>query len=195
MRPSTSHPSDTRGFTLIEVLLALTLGALVVLAAHRVFAGVADGAIRLREARISLDREANARRWLNAAFASMEIGTEGGGFTGRPDQVQFSSWLLNQRGWYSLRRVTLARLEDRLVAEVPPDEAIVLDDSVSDFELDYLLDVQSDVAGDSTAGAPGERARFVREWISPVSAPVAIRLRISRAAGVDTLFLVVGPRG
>ena len=194
-RPGVSSRGEARGFTLVEVLLALTLGALVVLAAHRIFAGVADGAMRLREARSSLDRAANARRWLSAAFGSMDVSTEGGGFTGRPDQVQFASWLLNQHGWYSLRRVTLARLDDRLVADIPPDEAIVLADSVSDFELDYLLDIQSDAASDSAAGAPGERARFVREWISPVSAPVTIRLRISHPFRVDTLLLMVGPRG
>jgi prepilin-type N-terminal cleavage/methylation domain-containing protein len=195
------RPAKPQGFTLVEVLLALTLGALVVLAAHRVFTGVADGAIRLREARISLDREANARRWLSAAFASIDIGTPGGGFTGRPDQVQFSAWLLNQQGWYSLRQVTLVRHDQQLLAETPSDESIVLADSVSDFALDYLLDVRSDGASDSTTGAPGERARFVSEWISPASAPVAIRVRIAHggdeasAGRVDTLLIIVGPRG
>jgi len=183
------------------VLLALTLGAIVVLAAHRVFTGVADGAVRLRDARVSLDREANARRWLSAAFASMDVGSSGGGFAGHQDQVQFGAWLLNSSGWYSLRHVTLVCRDRRLLAEAPPDEPIVLADSVSDFALDYLLDVRSDAASDSTAGAPGERARFVREWISPVSAPVAIRLRIIRGSAEravgrgDTLLILVGPRG
>lgn len=182
------------------MLLALTLGALVVLAAHRVFTGVADGALRLREARVSLDREANARRWLSAAFASMDIGASGGGFTGRPDQMQFGAWLLGPKGWYSLRHVTLVCHDGRLFAEAPPDESIVLADSVSSLELDYLLDVRSDAAGDSSAGGLGERARFVREWISPVSAPVAIRVRIGHvgepsAGRVDTLLIIVGPRG
>ncbi len=191
----------TRGFTLVEVLLALTLGAMVVLAAHRVFTGVADGATRLREARVSLDREANARRWLSAAFASIDVGGgSGGDFAGQPDQVQFGAWLLNPKGWYSLRHVTLDCRDQRLLAEAPPDEPIVLADRVSVFALDYLLDVQSDAGSDSTLGAPGERARFVREWISSVSAPVAVRLRIIRGdngavASGDTLLIIVGPRG
>ena len=189
------RPAKPRGFTLVEVLLALTLGALVVLAAHRVFAGVADGALRLREARTSLDREANARRWLSAAFGSLDVGTAGGGFAGREEEVQFGTWLLTAHGWYSQRHVTLARRDDRLIAEAPPDVSIELADSVSDLQLDYLLDVAPDVAGDSAVGAPGERARFVREWSSPVSAPVAIRLRVSHSFRVDTLFLMVGPRG
>ena len=193
--PGSGVGGGSSGFTLIEVLLALTLGALVVLAAHRVFTGVADGALRLREARVSLDREANARRWLSAAFASMDIGASGGGFTGRPDQVEFGAWLLGPKGWYSLRHVTLVCHDGRLFAEAPPDESIVLADSVSGLELDYLLDVRSDAASDSTADGLGERARFVREWISPVSAPVAVRLRISHSFRVDTLLLIVGPRG
>ncbi|MGH2667750.1 MAG: hypothetical protein ACRDH5_01270, partial [bacterium] len=64
---------------------------------------------------------------------------------------------------------------------------------------DYLLDPgdgSAESAVDTTAGAPGERARFVREWISPVSAPVAVRVRVGHAIGtVDTLLLIVGPRG
>ena len=58
-----------------------------------------------------------------------------------------------------------------------------------------------DECAECAAGPPGEQARFVREWISPVSAPIAVRLRIARRreAGyseqVDTLLVLVGPRG
>ena len=63
----------------------------------------------------------------------------------------------------------------------------MLADSVRDVQFDYLLD-------------PGENATWVREWISPVSAPLAIRVRITKGVGsgmwgVDTLLLIVGPRG
>jgi prepilin-type N-terminal cleavage/methylation domain-containing protein len=183
------------GFTLIEVMVALALSALVVLLAHRLFTGVADGATRLTEARMALDREANARRWLVAAFGSLDAGQADGSFDGNPEQVEFASWQLTPTGWFSRRRITLTRDSTHLVALASPGDTIVLSESVSDLELDYLLDVASDGQNDSTPGAPGERARFVREWISPVSAPIAIRLRISHAERVDTLFVIVGPRG
>src|SRR5712692_8072167 len=174
------------GFTLIEVIVALTLGPLVVLLAHRMFTGAADGATRLTEARRALDREANARRWLVAAFGSLDAGQADGSFDGNPERVEFASWQLTSGGWFSRRRITLTRDDTHLVAIASPGDTVVLSDSVSDLQLDYLLDVASDGQNDSTPGAPGERARFVREWISPVSAPIAIRLRVSRAEGVDT---------
>jgi prepilin-type N-terminal cleavage/methylation domain-containing protein len=196
MRPDAANLTrGASGFTLIEVMVALALSALVVLLAHRMFTGVADGATRLTEARRVLDREANAGRWLLAAFGSLDAGQADGSFDGHPDRVEFASWQVTPTGWFSRRRITLMRDGTHLVALTSPGDTIVLSDSVSDLQLDYLLDVDSEGQSDSTPGAPGERARFVREWISPVSAPIAIRLRISRAERVDTLFVIVGPRG
>jgi prepilin-type N-terminal cleavage/methylation domain-containing protein len=196
MRPDTAKVSHgPSGFTLIEVMVALALSALVVLLAHRMFTGVADGATRLTEARRVLDREANARRWLVAAFGSLDAGQVDGSFDGSPERVEFASWQLTPRGWFSRRRITLTRNSTHLVALEAPGDTLVLSDSVSDLQLDYLLDVASDGQNDSPPGAPGERARFVRDWISPASAPIAIRLRISRNEKVDTLFVIVGPRG
>ena len=57
-----------RGFTLIEVLVALTISAVVLLLAHQLFTGIVDGGRSLVAARAQLDRAANARRWLAAAF-------------------------------------------------------------------------------------------------------------------------------
>jgi prepilin-type N-terminal cleavage/methylation domain-containing protein len=183
------------GFTLIEILLVLTLGSLVVLLAHRVFTGVADGAARLTEARMTLDREANARRWLTEAFGSLDVGGSGGAFAGHADRVEFGSWQWVAQGWLTRRRILLQRRGDRVVAAPGPSDSIALADGVTDLQLDYLLE-PGDGTGDDAEGMPGASARFVREWMSPVSAPVAVRIRIARATGmVDTLLLIVGPRG
>ena len=68
-------------------------------------------------------------------------------------------------------------------------ESILLADSVTDVAFDYLLE-------------PGEEAKWMREWISPVSAPLAVRIRIQRGTGkgeagmvVDTLLLLIKERG
>ena len=53
--------STVAGFTLIEVLVALTIGAIVVLLAHELFGAVADRGRTLTVARAALDRSANAR--------------------------------------------------------------------------------------------------------------------------------------
>lgn len=184
------------GFTLIEVLLALTLGSLIVVFAHRLFTGVADGTRRLTEARQALDRESNARRWLAEAFGSLVVGESGAAFAGRADRVEFGSWQLTREGWLVRRRIAIERRGGRLVADVGAGDSVVLADNVKEVRFDYLLDPGEGPSGKDLDVMPGERAAFVREWMSPVSAPLAVRMRIARVAGiVDTLLLIVGPRG
>src|SRR2546430_2699287 len=182
---------DRRGFALVEVLVALTIGAVVILLAHQLFAGVADRGRTLTEARTALDRAANARRWLEATFLSLDVGTEGAsGFEGRPVHAAFTTCLLTPDGWFERRIVSLARQDDRLVATVTPGQAIALSDGVTDLAFDYLLE-------------PGAEARWVREWVSPVSAPVAVRMRLTRGRGTgdgervvtDTLLFLIKERG
>jgi len=182
---------DQRGFTLIEVLVALTIGAVVVLLAHELFGAVAERGRTLLAARTALDRSANARRWLAATFLSLDVGTDGaGGFDGRPDHAAFSTWLLTADGWFERRQVTLGAEQGHLQAGVTPGTAIALMDSVTDLQFDYLLE-------------PGAESRWVREWVSPVSAPVAVRMRITKAGNgkwktgnaVDTLLFLIKERG
>jgi hypothetical protein len=166
------------------VLLALTLSGLVVLMAQRVFAGVTDGARRLSEAQEALDRRANVGRLLVALVGSLDIGTsQSAGFDGRPDHVTFSTWALDGHGWPEQRRVTLRLVNAALVAEGLGSGSIALADTVAALDFDYLLEYGTD-------------AVWVRTWQSPVSAPLAIRMRVARAQGVvDTLLLIAGPRG
>jgi prepilin-type N-terminal cleavage/methylation domain-containing protein len=175
-----------RGFTLIELLVALTLGALVVLLAHRVVTAVTDGAHRLAEAREREDRAANGRRLLVQLAGSLDVGTaldRGRDFAGAPDRVEFSSWSETAGGWLDSRRVVVQASGGRLAVEGLQDSAVVVSNGVTALDCDYLLDY-------------GERAAWLREWRSPVTAPLAIRLRIAVGTGVvDTLLLPVGPRG
>jgi hypothetical protein len=114
-------------------------------------------------------------------FGSLDIGTEGaGGFAGRREQAEFTTWQRVPTGWLERRRVVIAVEGGVLVAR--SDQALALQDSVNRVEFDYLLE-------------PGANAAWVREWISPVSAPVAVRVRIERIAAIDTLLFIVGPRG
>ncbi|MDZ4863742.1 MAG: hypothetical protein SGJ01_09885, partial [Gemmatimonadota bacterium] len=68
--------------------------------------------------------------------------------------------------------------------EMAPE--IVLADSVVGVEFDYLLE-------------PGAQTRWVQTWISPLSAPLGVRLRIARRANdvdwTDTLLVLIGERG
>jgi prepilin-type N-terminal cleavage/methylation domain-containing protein len=169
------------GFTLIEVMVAVAITGLVVLAAHRIFTGVADGARAVAVARENLDRHANARRWLKSTFLSLEAP-----FEGRTDHVSFTSWQLTAGGWFEPRPTELRR-EDRWLLGQTGSESLQLADGISDVAFDYLLD-------------PGANSKWVREWISPVSAPLAVRLRITGcgrgdAGCVDTLLFLIKERG
>jgi len=184
------RPGTSAGFTLIEVLVALTLSALVVLLAHRVFAAVTDGARRLGEARAALDRQANARRLLTALVGDLDIGLPGSsGFDGKPTGVAFSTWIEDSNGWLERRRIGLGVDGGALTVTGLAAGRLVLTDSVSQLDVDYLLDYGAD-------------APWVRTWQSPVSAPLAIRMRLSRTrcptlgvACVDTLLFIIGSRG
>jgi prepilin-type N-terminal cleavage/methylation domain-containing protein len=171
----------THGFTLIEVLVAVTIASLVIVVAHRIFTGVADGSRAVAVAREGLDRDANARRWLKSTFLSLEAP-----FEGRRDRASFTSWQLTAGGWSAPRPIVLFRDGSAFVA-TSGSESLGLGDGVAEVAFDYLLD-------------PGADAKWVREWISPVSAPLAVRLRIAgcgkRDAGcVDTLLFLVKERG
>lgn len=169
------------GFTLVELIVALAISGTVVLMAYRTLIGVADGAAALARTRAEFDRSMNARRWLIEAFGSLEVGTGSGGFAGRPNRVEFTTGQRVPEGWFETDHVLLTRVGDSLAAQL---EGIVLTlaRDVRSFDCDYLLD-------------PGGATPWVREWISPVSAPLAVRLRIGYQGHADTLLLLVGPRG
>jgi len=169
------------GFTLIEVMVAVTIAAVVMLAAREIFAGVADTAKAVTTARHELDRRSNARRWLKAAFLSLEPP-----FEGRARRVAFSSWQRTSGGWFERQSIELTQDGGRLLATHGTD-AIQLADSATAVTFDYLL-------------TPGADTKWVSEWVSPVSAPLAIRMRIARCgdqpvACVDTLLFLVKERG
>lgn len=181
--------SRVSGFTLIELLLALTIGGTVVLIAHNVFAGVVEGSKALLGAREALDREANARRWLQATLLSLEVGQENDApFDGRTDHLSFTSWERVAEGWHEPKviHLGLAPAVHQLIIVVEGARPLVLYDSVMYIGFDYLLE-------------PGYSSTWFREWASRVSAPVAVRMRIARRVNeelrTDTLLFLVRERG
>jgi prepilin-type N-terminal cleavage/methylation domain-containing protein len=183
---------ERHGFTLIEMMVALTIGALVLLLAHQVFVAVAGDSRALMAARRRLDRAANAHRWLAATFLSLEVGTDSAAaFDGQPDRLDFVAWERTADDWFERRHIRLGRRGYLLVAAVTPGAPVALIDSVRDVAFDYLLE-------------PGAESRWVREWISSVSAPIAVRLRVScrrRGKGeegrvvTDTMLFLIKERG
>jgi prepilin-type N-terminal cleavage/methylation domain-containing protein len=175
-----------RGFTLIELMVALVVAGAVVLVAERTFAGTVDTGRAVADSRHALDREMNARRLLAAAFASIEVGQHGAEFDGRPGTVRFVSWLQGADGWFERGTVTLGLDRGRFVLRAQGARPIPLAEGVATLEFDYLIE-------------PGADSRWVREWVSPVSAPLAMRVRLVGAPGsplvADTAIYLVKARG
>jgi prepilin-type N-terminal cleavage/methylation domain-containing protein len=171
------------GFTLIEVTVALVLTGTVALLAHRLFGAVTDHVGNLREARLDLDRWSNAHRFLQAAFLSLEVGMDSAGpFVGRWDRVSFPSWLLTSDGWLERGTVELGLDGDRWIATSPSHSSVVLARGVTALRFDYLLE-------------PGAESGWVAEWESAVSAPLAVRIRLTQGAEADTMLYLIKARG
>lgn len=173
-----------RGFTLLELLLALSLSGVAVLLGALLWRQSLSAGAALAVHRAALDRDQGARRWLQSALGSLEIGAPGDAkFMGEPGQVSFTAWLATPGGWAERREVTLALDHHHLSASTQDAPPLSLFDSLSAVGFDYLLE-------------PGLTSRWATAWESPISAPLAVRIRLTRLDGrADTLLVLVGPRG
>ena len=162
------------GFTLIEVLVALTLGSMVVLMVHQAFGATSDLSARLDQARSAHRARMNATARLTQLFGSVAVGTAGSaGFQGGRESAEFTT----EAG----QPVRISVAEGWLILQQRRGGADSLL-TADEIAFDYLL-------------SHGAESSWVREWHSPVSAPLAARLRLKRAESVDTLLFFIGPRG
>jgi prepilin-type N-terminal cleavage/methylation domain-containing protein len=175
------------GFTLVELVVAVSLTAMLALLAHRILTIVLDGRRSLLSQRGITEREATGQRWLASAFLSLEVGQPDDlPFEGGRDAVAFSGWLMSANGWMEREHIKLSVNSGTLVLATASGRRIELADSVQSLSVDYLL-------------TPGADTKWAAEWISPTTAPVAIRLRVLRtpetASRVDTTLVLIKARG
>ncbi|MGH7533425.1 MAG: PulJ/GspJ family protein [Gemmatimonadales bacterium] len=175
------------GFTLLELMLALAIGGLLVLTAGRLFAVAGDSNTALMRARRADDLRANGREWLTTTLGSLEVGAAGTiGFQGNGTTMTFTAWVPTAQGWMERRPVTLTLAGGALIGTA--DGSVMLADSVRAGAFDYLSEY-------------GEGTTWLSGWQSPVSAPIAIRIRLTRPTSdpehlqVDTLVFRIGGRG
>lgn len=170
------------GFTLIELLVAIAVTGMVLVLARSLFGAVGSGALRTRNTYAETESEATSISWMEEAFRSVEIGRSvDGAFDGSGNAVVFTGYLRMSAGWPERRRITLRVASGRLMMTAGPD-TLVLRQGVDEMYFDYLLE-------------PGANVRWVNEWHSPVSAPLAVRLRLDHGSRVDTLLFIIGARG
>jgi prepilin-type N-terminal cleavage/methylation domain-containing protein len=189
-----------RGFTLIEVLIALAIGGMVLLGAHALLTALADEEHRISATAAVTDAAANGERLLRALVGQIEVGTdESAPFEGTPAAARFTTWCEVPAGWQERCAVTLAiesaagdslandlhdgathfsRAARALVARFADGRAVVLDRAVEPDGLRYL-----------ESAAHG--GHWFRVWGAGITAPLALGV----LRGRDTLIVRIGERG
>ena len=177
------RPDHRRGFTLVEVIVALVVSAIAVLGARLLLERVGDAtALIVREATAS-DAKANGERMLRDLVSRLETGTSDvGPFVGSSDSARFTSWCDVPRGWRERCAVSLTvrpgDARDTLIVSTSTGLAFSALDAPAPLELRYLNDVR--------AGG-----MWFSSWGAGITAPLAIGIAGAR----DTIILRVGERG
>ena len=171
-----------RGFTVVEVMIAVILSAGVVLVAHRVFATTEMAVEVLQRHLSSAQDHYNAQRWLEDALLSVAVGDSGDApFEGKADALAATTRVLGVQGWQEHIRMRVVRVDSQAVLYLG-DQEVVLGKGVAELRMDYL-------------GSPGLRSEWVSAWHSPVGTPLALRLILLRAnQRADTTVFLVGGR-
>lgn len=186
-----TQPRDRGGFTLIEVLVALAVSGLVLLAARGLLDALADGADRVTAHASVADRNANGERLVRGLLARAEAGTSNARtFAGDARAVRFSSWCDVPSGWLERCHAAIvidhdevaARTADRsallVVAVLSTGEIVPLRRGLGAAELLYLSDAR-------------DGGHWLRGWGASVTAPLAVGVVMDG----DTLVLRIGERG
>ena len=174
-------------FTLIEVLVALVVGAIVLLGAHQVLSVVTDQSHALAARAAQTDRDANGERMLRDLVGQLELGSPGTvPFSGSPDSVQFSSWCETPSGWLERCVVILSFAADG-------DHEALRAQLGTSPPLDLVRDLHGGAFRYLESAAGG--GQWFQKWGTGITAPLGIDVVLMRDDAVDTMLLRIGPRG
>lgn len=176
-----------RGFTLVEVLVAIVLAGLGVSVAGGVFGSASDTVARLERSSRDWARRANARVWLEEALMSAEVDAASGTrLEGDSRGIRFQGWQWTRDGWVEPASIEIGFDERGLHATTSTgiDATLIVG---SDGDIQYLPRLGADAA-------------WVRAWESDSALPAAVRIviRPSSERGKepdDTILVLVGSGG
>lgn len=171
-----------RGFSLVELLIALAVGAMVMMLCARL-AGAITGAVRrVDNAGQVTMLQANGLRWLQLRLRAARLPEKERPFLGTPRTVVFDALAASVGAPQAPTRVELSVQQDEMSGLVDGSRRIVLRRNVRHLEIDYLI-------------SRGLNALWLPEWSSDRGLPLAIRFRMWRLAPpskVDTVLVTVG---
>jgi prepilin-type N-terminal cleavage/methylation domain-containing protein len=99
---------NPRGFTLIEVTVALIVGGMALSAAAALLHGLGQRAEAITVAGARVDRDANAERLVRATWGNLRPGSDGTPtVSGDSSEVRFQSWCQTVEEWLQPCRVRL----------------------------------------------------------------------------------------
>jgi prepilin-type N-terminal cleavage/methylation domain-containing protein len=169
------------GFTLVEVMVALSVAAVVLLGARMMLGQLADGASRIASAASEADRDANADALLRTLAGRLEVTPERR-FHGEPHAVRFHTWCEVPDGWLERCEASIGVLERDTAAVLAltttAGQVVPLRRGFAEAEILYLRDARG--GGD-----------WVRSWGAGITAPVGMGMVLDG----DTAIIRIGDRG
>lgn len=180
-RTSSNVRARRRGFTLVEVIVALSVGAVILIGARLLLENLGASADRIAVAARSEDSGANGELLLRSLVRQIEVGPESLMFEGNEDGARFTSWCYTPAGWRERCHVALAvgREDSSVVLTVVlPDASVAALRARDRIELRYLVDAR-------------EGGRWFVRWGEGATAPGAIGVLID----ADTMIVRIGERG
>lgn len=178
----TTTDSRRSGLALFELVVALGISGIVLLAAHGLSATIGEAGARARLVASNHNAARNAERTLREMVGQIEVGPDSDGrFTGTPAATEFQTWCMSPGGWEEPCRVRL-ELEPRQgtaeLAAMYGGRRLVLRRGALPARLVYL---ESPDGGGTWAPA----------WGASIRPPLAVLVVLGR----DSLLLRIGERG
>jgi prepilin-type N-terminal cleavage/methylation domain-containing protein len=173
--------ADRSGFTLVEVLVALSLGATVLLGARTLLEALGDHTARAADLARAADGDANAEHAARSIAARLRLADPAPAVEGGAREARFASWCETPHNWLEPCAVRLVVEADGervcVVMELSTGERIVLRRGVAAAELRYL----------ASAEAGGV-------WWARWPATLAVPLGVAVISDRDTMLLRIGER-
>lgn len=176
-------PPRRRGFTLLEVMLAIVLAAAVVLMARQLLVQLTLSDRRLDDAARHEAQVRNTARFAGELLNRLEVGTDSTRtFVGEPSRAEFTTWCEVPRGWLERCRATIEidtlSNPHSLFVLTSRGDSMTVRPSVTGASFRYVTD-------------PEDHDTWVFRWGHGITAPLAIAI----ITPFDTTLIRIGPRG